>query len=114
MYTYYKEEHHSNHYLFAGEIAEYFRLYTKKNKPHKKFVAAYYDNKISETGERLFYNTRSGLVRVLPGMERRVCIEKMLTDIVTSPRDEDGCYLVVVNDRTYRVKIGNPEKEESV
>lgn len=68
LFTYFKPVLKQEHYLFAKEIAEKYKICTKSNNYADIFVSAYLKEIASKTKgyEQLYYNTRYGLTKVYP------------------------------------------------
>lgn len=104
-YKYYQEIESCAHFLYASEIAEITQLYTYKGEPHKRFVTAYYDHRFCE--HKLYYNSRAGLIRVLPKLEQKSELDLLVNTVRQSPKGKNGEYLVSIeNNRIYHVFFG--------
>lgn len=71
MYKYYKEINIAEHFYFASEICDSLGVYSNNNRPYVRFFTYFYDGYCKIVGineDKLYYQTRNGLVRVFPNL----------------------------------------------
>lgn len=102
MYTYYTKAESPFHYLYAGELAQEYGIYTVNGKPHAQLIAAYLDAIEKEEGAKpLFYATKHGLHRVYPHGEEDTAA--LLDELCHHPGEIKT--ITLPNGRTFKLKL---------
>lgn len=101
FYTYYKPVVKREHYLFAGEIAEKFNIYTRTDKIADAFVSAYLQDiaKRTEGFEQLYYCTRYGMTKVYSANFYDVAMNNLISRI-----GYNKVVKINLNDKNYYIK----------
>lgn len=102
FYTYYKPVVKREHYLFAGEIAEKFNIYTRTDKTADAFVSAYLQDiaKRTEGFEQLYYCTRYGMTKVYPAHFYNTAMTNLIEKIGYNKIVKLG-----LNNKNYYIKV---------
>ena len=102
FYTYYKPVVKREHYLFAGEIAEKFNIYTRTDKIADAFVSAYLQDiaKRKEGFEQLYYSTRYGMSKVYP----RCFYDTVMRNFINSIGYNKEVKITLIN-KNYYIKV---------
>lgn len=102
MHTYYVKVESPFHYMYAGELAKEYGIYTVNGKPHAKLIAAYLDDLEKEEGVHpLYYETKHGLRRVYPHGEEDTAA---LLDELCHHSGEIKT-ITLPNGRTFKLKL---------
>ena len=107
MYKYYKEVNTTEHFYFASEICDSLGVYSNNNRPYVRFFTYFYDGYCKIVGineDKLYYQTRNGLVRVFPNLSAiasfAICIRGELR------RNNDNNRLVIeVDGKSFGVVV---------
>lgn len=101
-YTYFKPEIRTEHMLFASEIAEKYKIYTRTDKIADAFVSAYLQNVAQRTEgfEQLYYSTRYGMTKVYPAYFYDRVIPSLIQNI-----GYDKVVKINLNDKNYYIKV---------
>lgn len=102
LYTYFKPVLKSEHYLFAGEIAQKYGIHTRNDKIADSFVSAYLKEIANKTNgyEQLYYSTRYGMNRVYPYSFYNAAITRLIQKIGYNNETK-----IVVNGKNYYIKV---------
>lgn len=102
LYTYFKPILKQEHYLFAGEIAEKYGIYTRTDKVADSFVSAYLKEIAIKTKgyEQLYYSTRYGMSRVYPYNFYNAAMVRLIQKIGYNNETK-----IVVDNKNYYIKV---------
>lgn len=102
FYTYYKPVVKREHYLFAGEIAEKFNIYTRTDKIADAFVSAYLQDIARRTDgfEQLYYSTRYGMSKVYPRCFYDTVMRNFINSIGYNKEVK-----ITLNNKNYYIKV---------
>lgn len=102
LYTYFKPVVRSEHYLFAGEIAQQYNILTRTGKVADSFVSAYLQDIARRTDgfEQLYYSTRYGMTKVYPRCFYDTVMRNFINSIGYNKEVK-----ITLNNKNYYIKV---------
>lgn len=98
MYEYYRRFTSLEHMLNSKELATILKVKSLSGKIHSLFVSTYLNSLITEE-EKIFYNTKKGLMQVFPYSLYNIFLEEFTN------YEKNCAHSFIINNKTYKFII---------